>query len=339
VIKSSNSECQHLCLTPTRNEAWIIKPFLAAARQWANHIIVADQGSTDETPQACQNVPGVKLVINDSPVFDERHRQKLLLHHARQVEGKRILIALDADEALSANVANSAEWKQLEAAAPGTIIRFRWVNILPGFREAWVREGMVPFGYVDDGCPHTEEAAIHNPRLPQPANAPVLDMQDVVVLHFQYVVWERMLSKQRWYQAWERINYPDKSALDIFRKYNHMQGSWGAEEISPVRPEWFAGYQEAGIDFSQLRAEEMTWWDREIMEMLQRHGPQFFRRIALWDRDWDALGVKQGLAKGLLADPRSAVETRIHTLLKSTQNQRERIPVRGLEWMLRRMGW
>src|SRR5688572_17685202 len=90
---------RRVCVTPTRNESWIIKPFLAAAKCWATDILIADQGSTDGTQEKVQQCPTAELLINTSPVFDENHRQQLLLTRARQIPGKRILIGLDADEA------------------------------------------------------------------------------------------------------------------------------------------------------------------------------------------------------------------------------------------------
>src|SRR5262245_46688172 len=161
--------------------------------------------------------------MNDSPVFDEKHRQQLLLNRARQISGKRILIGLDADEALSSNFANSKEWERLSEAKPGTIVRFRWVNILPGFKAAWIPPGLRPFGFIDDGSEHHGKQ-IHSPRVPQPKEAPVLDLEEVVVLHFQYVAWERMVSKHRWYQVWEWAEHRQKGALQIFREYHHMYG-------------------------------------------------------------------------------------------------------------------
>ena len=115
-----NDTCNRICITPTRNELWIVKHFLAAARCWASHIIVADQGSTDGTLQRLQETPGVDVVINDSPIFDEVHRQRLLLNRARKIPGKRVLLALDADEALSANCFTSEEWDRISQAPPGT---------------------------------------------------------------------------------------------------------------------------------------------------------------------------------------------------------------------------
>src|SRR6185369_1704347 len=129
---------QRICLTPTRNENWIIDKFVAAARTWADHIVVADQDSTDGTLAFLGTVPDLEIVANEQAGYDESHRQKLLLNRARKIPGRRILLGLDADEALSANHLTSSDWAKIAAAAPGTVLRFRWVNILPGFQQAWI---------------------------------------------------------------------------------------------------------------------------------------------------------------------------------------------------------
>lgn len=327
-----------MCLTPTRNEAWIIKPFVAAAKHWATHVIVADQGSTDGTPDEIRNTPGVTVVKNECVEFDENHRQKLLLGEARKVHGKRILIALDADEALSANFEHSPEWERLCSAKPGTILRFRWVNILPGFERAWIPPQHTPFGFVDDGSDHFG-SRIHSPRVPQPEGAPVIDFDDIVVLHFQYVVWERMLSKQRWYQAWEYLTYPEKGALQIYRHYNHMRGGWPKSEVHAVKPEWLKRYDDAGVGFRSLQCEPLTWWDREILQMLSSHGTMRFRKVALWDKDWNTAATTAGMSHVDASDPRSGFEKLAHRLLAATQRRRGRPEVRVFEKILRLRGW
>src|SRR5437667_3161139 len=95
-----------ICLTPVKNEAWILDRFLQCASLWADHIIVADQCSEDESREIVGRHPKVILIENPSPVYDEGARQKLLLEAARRIPGKRLLIALDADEMLTAN------WRQ-----------------------------------------------------------------------------------------------------------------------------------------------------------------------------------------------------------------------------------
>ena len=330
--------CQKICLTPTRNEAWIINQFLAAARTWADHVVVADQQSSDGTLELLEATSGAEVVINESHGYDEAYRQKILLERARKFEGKRILFGLDADEALSANCLESKEWKQIADAEPGTVLRFRWVNILPGFREAWIPPKYEAFGFVDNGCDFTGRQ-IHSPRVPQPLGAPVIDLEEIVVLHFQYVAWERMISKHRWYQAWELLEHQQKGPLRIFREYNHMYGSWDKSEIHPVKPEWLEEYGRAGIDFRSLQSEPVTWWDKEVLQMLREHGPEHFRKIAIWDKNWAVLAGQLGTNGVDFSDPRSFTEKVFHRLLMATQGRRSNLAVRGFEKFLRALGW
>jgi len=336
--EASNGRCVRICVTPTRNEAWIIRHFLAASKAWADQIVVADHRSTDGTLQQLQNIPGVDVVINECPGFDEPHRKRILLERARTYGGKRILMFLDADEAFSANSFKSKEWERISEAKPGTILRFRWVNILPGFKEAWIPPGYSALGFVDDGSDFSGWLPIHGPRVPEPPGAAVIDLEEIVVLHFQFVLWERMLSKHRWYQVLEHIEH-QKEPLQTFRQYHHMYGNWDKSEIHPLKPEWLEGYNRAGIDFRFLQSEPVTWWDREIVQMLVEHGPHRFRRIAIWDKYWNAVADRIGMDGVNLSDPRSPWEKAVHRLLKATQKNRANLGVRGVERILRLSGW
>ena len=103
-----------ICMTPVKNEAWILDRFLQCASTWAEHIIVADQQSTDGTREIAESYDTVTLIENDTPAYDEAGRQQLLIDAAREipVDGKRILIALDADEFLTANWMSHPEWQR-----------------------------------------------------------------------------------------------------------------------------------------------------------------------------------------------------------------------------------
>jgi hypothetical protein len=337
-VASGKALHQLLCLTPVRNEAWIADRYAAANATWADQLLVADQGSTDGTSELLARHSKVRLIANESPEYDERHRQLLLIAAARRIAGSRLMLALDADEALSANARDSSEWALLTNAEPGTVLRFKWVNVLPGFKRAWIPQDHRVFGFVDDGSDHRPDR-IHSTRVPQPIGAPVIDFHDIVVLHFQYVAWERMLSKHRWYQAWETLERPDRGALDVFRQYHHMLGSWNDAEIVALDPQWLEGYQRQGIDYESLQAEDVTWWDAEILRWLKQHGVERFRQTAIWDRDWREVARLTGVPDQSLEDPRSLIEVAVHKYLAATQHRRTSIDVRLAERCLRISGW
>ena len=95
-----------ICLTPVKNEAWILDKFIQCASLWADCIIIADQMSTDGSRDIALKYPKVRLIDNDSEAFNEPERQKLLVDAARQIHfngQRRLLISLDADEFLTSN--------------------------------------------------------------------------------------------------------------------------------------------------------------------------------------------------------------------------------------------
>lgn len=334
------ADTQVICITPARNEAWILERFLAAAELWADHIVVADQRSTDATRAIAGRFDKVRVIPNESPAYDEGARQRLLLDAAREVPGRRLVVALDADEALTAGGWETPEWRAALDADPGTVFAFEWANVLPDRERAYVPRDRVPFAFVDDDRDHAG-ARIHSTRVPVGAGAEVRPMHAVKVLHLQYTAWARMQSKQRWYQAWERIHHPEKRPIQIFRQYNRML-AFPEEELRPVDPSWLAGYRELGIELAEHPEAAGLWWDDEIAAWLLERGTDPFRRIALWDDvDWESVARAAGLAvrPGDLADPRSRFERAVHRWLRATQGDPDARSTRWLQRLLIPLGW
>ena len=124
-MHAANTETKLICLTPVRNEAWVLERFLQCASVWADHIVVADQISDDGSREIAARHPKVILVDNPASDYNEGERHRLLFERARQIPAaRRVMIALDADEVLSADWEQSDEWAMLRSAKPGTAIRF-----------------------------------------------------------------------------------------------------------------------------------------------------------------------------------------------------------------------
>lgn len=304
-----------ICLTPVKNESWILEKFLMATSLWADHIVIADQFSDDDSREIAVKFPKVILVKNPSADFNEPERQKILIEAARKIEGPRLLITLDADEFLTANFHESDEWKFVMHAPPGTVIRFELVNLKPDFANYWSPNIRFPLGFMDDGSEHIGDV-IHSTRIPLPLNSMKIDMEEIKVLHFQFVDWERMASKHRWYQCWEVLNRSKRSALEIYRQYHHMYEVKDIDLLE-AKKEWFDYYSANNIDIKDIKKEGVYWWDREVLGYFQRYGAEVFRKLDIWDADWKKLASYFNFEEAKFnADPRSFLDKYIHEWLK-----------------------
>ncbi|MEL6720439.1 MAG: glycosyltransferase family 2 protein [Bacteroidota bacterium] len=303
-----------ICVTPVKNEAWILDRFLRCASIWADHIIIADQNSTDGSREIAKRYSKVILIDNHSTVFNEPQRQKLLIEESRKIKGDKILFALDADECLTGNCLHNPEWKTLLKAEPGTIIKLQWVNLSPDMEHCWIPAQERAFGFVDDGKSKHSGRFIHSQRIPIPEQSTALSLKKIKVLHYQYTDWRRMQSKQRWYQMLERINEPSKSSVKIYRRYNHMYTAI-SKKLSPTKPEWFASYFYHGIDMSSVISPFPYWWDLEAAEFIRCYKPGYFRSLDIWNYPWSILKDDNQL----IEDPRLFYEKLLHVWLGKTQ--------------------
>ena len=269
-----------ICLTPIKNEAWILDKFLSAASLWADHIIVADQMSDDGSRDIALKYDKVILIDNNSKEFNEPERQKLLIDAARKIPGKKLLFALDADEFVSGNAVSSNEWQSMLSADIGTVFKFKWPFIASDFKKYWSGDTPnMPFAFMDDGSDHNG-SKIHSTRVPFPEHSQVVEIFNFVVMHYQFTDWKRMESKHRWYQCFERIQFPDKSVVEIFRRYNHMY-QINEKDKHEIPFDWFESYLSAGLAISSITVSDSYYWDNEVVRFKKQHGELLFKDIDL----------------------------------------------------------
>jgi len=334
MTSESKPPWQVICLTPVRNEAWILRAFLTAASEWADTIVVADQGSDDDSGEIAREFPKVRLVQNDSPVFDELLRQRLLIDYARKIPGPKLLVALDADEFLTPDFFSGSWVGQLVSAGPGAVLCAPLLNVRPGLTHFWVGLPALVIGVFDDGRPH-EGRRIHATRVPCGPDAPRVQVAPGGLLHWQYTAWSRMLSKQRWYQCWERVNYPDRNPLRLYRQYHHMDAIT-ASQLQALPPAWLEWFSRRGVELDRISAPPPFWWDREVLQFMSIHGARYFRRDAIWDVNWRELADGLGLGDvDRFKDPRRVWHRWLHAWLRLTQCFERALPVRIVDRFLR----
>lgn len=289
-----------VCITPIKNEAWILEYFLSATSLWADHIIIADQGSTDASREIAARFPKVRLLHNPGQ-YNEYDRTRLMLKEARNIPGHKLIMALDADEFLSADFMVSEEWQHVLQSPTNTIIQIERLNIGQAFRKYFSGINMV-FGLMDDGkatMESTSQANIHNIRLPWPKDATVLKLEEVKVLHFDTIDYRRVISKGQWYQVFERtVNKKDVSSL--LRKYNFYDTEaefLSTQDLRDAREDWFRGYDERGIRLRNIVFNPDTyWWDAEVLDFFDKNGIENYKLLNVWGKDWEAEATRRGLS-------------------------------------------
>ena len=307
-----------ICLTPVKNEAWILENFLRCTSTWADHIIIADQMSDDASGTIAKSFDKVTLIENRSTTFNEPERQAMLINEARKIPGPKVLVALDADEFFHADFVGSAEWESMLAAKPGTVHTMQWACVRPDKRHYYVFPAEFPLVYADDGYEH-QGKDIHSPRLPLPPDTPRVPL-GVKTLHLSTLDIDRFRSKNRWYQCWEFLNQKwDGRAFELYRFY-HTELFIAKSRLKELESGWVDGYKPAADPLS-YRRQVYYRWDNEMLDLLIKHGPAKFRQLAIWDVDWEEMHrVIRGSEPPIsLRDPRTRMDKIIHQWLRETQ--------------------
>lgn len=291
-------------MTPLKNDAWILRRFLEVTSVFADHILVADQGSTDGGREICAEFPKVTLLQNPSADYDEASRQQMLIAAARElVPLPRILLALDSDEILAADAMGTPGWQQMLDAPPRTVLFFEKPNLHMSPWNCERRDLDFPGGFVDDGVTPHEARRVHSVRIPMPPDAPQLILGDVKILHYALVRPLAQKAKIRMYAALE--NLMGTKTLYTRRRYYWRKRVFRAKgPIEPTPREWFEAWERRGIDMTTIHDVEPYWQDVALFEMMLEHGARRFWLDDVWEKDWNRFAKALGRRERIRTPPR-----------------------------------
>lgn len=288
-------------LVCVKDDAWILPRFLATCSRFADAIVVIDESTGfDETRSIYKDFPKVILKCIDGEEVRFDIKRRMALDEARKIPAeKRILIGLDADEILSAEVLASPEWRTVLEAPPRTLFSMQWVTLWRQ-PELYVKPQITNdqvFGehggyfrhiYIDDGAsqlPENGRMGMHCDYVPFDADRTVF-LNDIVCLHYNYCNWPKYEAKQRLYRVFEKCETQQLNDFQIQRMY---EINYGAEfQLNPSHPGWFVGWQDLGIDMTSCRREELTTTDLRVIRFIQQHGPKKLANLDIWSVDWNA---------------------------------------------------
>lgn len=323
----------NIVMTPVRNEAWVLRAFLEATSLWADHIIIADQMSTDGSREIAKSYPKVTLIDNKNPEFNEAERQSMLVAKAREVADGRdtLLWGLDADEILSANFKETEDWKHIIKSVPGDVFWFKWAEICPNQKEYWLSSTTYyPWLFHDDGKePHGNYVRnMHSMRIPYPKDEKQMYyVNDFRVLHLAYLNQHRVASKRRFYQFvdWE-MNHRHPVALS--RGYSQTKK---CDQVLLLPNNFLYNKEKYGFDLLNIVDTNVSqcYMDDYIVNRLSRHTMKELRKLCIWDEEF--------LSSYQLNDPRRYIDKCVHSYLNKTALKKDTFIVRLIDGVLKKV--
>jgi glycosyltransferase involved in cell wall biosynthesis len=277
-----------IVLTPVRNEEWILDQFLQTCSMFADHIIIADQNSTDRSVEIASKYEKVIIIHNDNLNFNEAERQILLIEKARELFGLgNFLLALDADEIIAADSINAKGWNTIKEASLSTVFLFDKPTPLFNLSKALRYKKGFPLGFKDDGSAHTP-TLIHSVRIPTPKHANYIMLHDIVFLHLCFVRSNVQFSKNRYYCVLENINkvrrIRSRRLLYSFYKPN----DYAKGNMLAINPLWYKAYNEKQILLRDFKEDSYFYMDFEVLKIFNQYGEEKFYNDPIWKFDWEA---------------------------------------------------
>lgn len=336
-----------IALMPVKNEDWIIGKTIKALDQFCDVIIIADEGSTDSTIEIVKGFNKV-VVINNNERFLSHNVRTLLLDAARNYDGNNLIFNFDADEIPSSAILNPNTFQLLNEIPVGHSIILDWIQLWKSTKyyrndsSVWTNNKK-HFIFKDDrksGYETKNFAIDHVARVPSKTITNSISMS-LPILHFQFVLFDRMLSKQRWYRAIEQITTTktiDSINLDylITRDERNMK-------LNAVPEEWIKGWNILGIDFDTFSSKPYYWYDLELLDLLSKYGLSHFSELDIWDINWE-LKRRTALTEGIsgvpiiqINDPRTIEQKLYHSFLHHFYKMppwRKQIIIKQLLWKL-----
>jgi hypothetical protein len=332
-VDSKGRETAIICVTPIKNEDWILDRFLTLASEWADYIIIADQCSDDRSPEIAKSFEKVIYFLNEGE-YDEQERSQLLLNEVRRIKAaKKLIVCLDADEALTLNWDKSEDWKLMLEANPKAIFSFNWINLISKNRELAINIPKTKLAYIDDNVSTFDlDITFHAPRYPNIKYPKLIELSNIGVLHFQYLATNRYYQKNSWYQIKEVIDKKNKNFIGIFRAY-HKHINPDENNLIKLDPLWV---KSGNFDLNVFEIEDksLNWYGKDVISLLTKYGAKKFKLLNIWDFDWNTPNIRINKSKDEIKDPRSAFIKYIHTWLNNTQQKQKKITVRILQKLI-----
>jgi hypothetical protein len=318
-------------MTQVRNDAWVLRAFLEATSLWADYILIADRMSTDGSREIAQDYPKVILIDDYKKELDRPITRRLLFEAAKKIDGDKLLFALDADEFLSGDFANTADWKKMMNSKPGDAFCWRWMDLK---RNDITKYSISQYYYW---CVHESETFWEDVfsdnynqewRLqwsPNDDERQEFFINDFYSIHLSRAHQLRQRNKDRFCQVSAIDKVPKMSRVALYRQY-HREDDLNYKEVPR---DMFCFYEKNGLniwDYVNL-SDAGEHYTSEILRCFQKDGMKKYALLDIWDEDW--------MTRNGLKDPRNVFHKLLLGYLHKTSPYANSIWVRSIDKMFK----
>ena len=271
-----------------RNEEANIPIFMENLLPFVDEILGYDDNSTDESASLFLGKGGKLIHFTPTSVWSnggENQIRQALLQEGRR-RGGQFFVVLDCDETFNAFFKDSFE-SYLQNMAPGQSMRLKWINLWDSQDRFCSSNSIWEPNYKEFAFRDHPDLSYGSGRLHsfgRVAKATTVfggvDVPDDegVVLHSQFVSWERLQLKQSWYRLQEWL-YTTQSTYAINKKYRITLNKH--VDTLPLPPHW-----KPKLDFqnpSRNEIVENNWHLVEIKSLIDKHGVEKLEKLDIWN--------------------------------------------------------
>lgn len=268
-----------------RNEQWVLRATLAAARRWCDHVVVGDHCSVDQTPaivnELAASIGGITYMRFHDAGFPEMTLRQSLLDECR-ILGATVIACVDGDELPTEGV-----FERLREHAAGLApMQMTLVPMYPVADDCASIRQDAPWGGRTIGVAFGDHPQIsYAPRGGYHFHARISSLckekrwdggfWDGGIMHLQFANRRRLVAKHAWYKMYEVLHHPRRSVAQIDAMY-----SMAPRESNPARrempQEWWGEYR------TLIDLDGEPWYESECRRMLAEHGADKFRGLDLF---------------------------------------------------------
>ncbi len=270
-----------ITLLPVKNEGWILRSTLKNMSDFSDHIVIADQNSTDDSLSIYKEFEKVTVIQNTNRNHNNSVRWQLLDYARENFGNENLIICVDADEMLQNEAVQHMKDLIIKDATQSISFTFPWIQLWGTTEKHRVdsvwKNNYKGIAFLDDGVVDYERKMVLNDHTGRvPSCSKEIKVDQFPLLHYQYIDLKQAEIKQAWYRCSELISGNDPKKIN--HKYSVAMNN-DKVILEPVDQKWLVGLPEVSFRYNL----QEDWRYKEMQNWFDGKGVIFFEPLDIWN--------------------------------------------------------